>query len=39
VQACLYGDEGAAAAGREQPAWHEWMHERFPPADESSQAG
>ena len=29
VQACLYGDEGAAVAEREQPAWEAWMQERF----------
>ena len=29
VQACLYGDEGAAVARREQPAWEAWMAERF----------
>lgn len=32
VQACLYGDEGAAVAAREQPAWQEWMQVRFPAA-------
>ena len=29
VQACLYGDQGAAVAEREQPAWEAWMRERF----------
>jgi len=29
VQACLYDEEGAAVAEREQPAWEAWMAERF----------
>jgi uncharacterized protein YndB with AHSA1/START domain len=30
LQACLYGDEAAAIAGRVEPAWQAWMRERFP---------
>jgi len=29
VQACLYGDDAAAVAEREEPAWRTWMEERF----------
>lgn len=29
VQACLYGEEGAVVAKREQPAWEAWMQEGF----------
>jgi hypothetical protein len=37
VQACLYGDEGATAAAREEPAWRAWIQERFPSGDTASQ--
>lgn len=35
VSLYLYGDEGAAAAGREADAWQAWMTARFPPGGET----
>jgi uncharacterized protein YndB with AHSA1/START domain len=29
IQACVYGDDAAAIAEREEPAWQEWMEARF----------
>jgi hypothetical protein len=34
----LYGDEGAAAAARDESLWHAWMNERFPTAGDASTA-
>lgn len=30
VQACLYGDDGATAAEREQPPWQAWLDAALP---------
>jgi uncharacterized protein YndB with AHSA1/START domain len=29
IQACIYGDAAAAIAAQAEPAWREWMEERF----------
>ena len=29
IQACVYSDDGAAIAAREEPAWRDWMAARF----------
>jgi uncharacterized protein YndB with AHSA1/START domain len=29
IQACVYGDDAAAVAAREEPAWRQWMEARF----------
>lgn len=33
----LYGDEAAAVAARDEPLWHAWMSEQFPPAADASE--
>jgi hypothetical protein len=33
----LYGDEGVAAAERDEPAWHGWLADRFPGPDDTRQ--
>jgi uncharacterized protein YndB with AHSA1/START domain len=38
VQACFYGDDAAAVAAREEPAWQAWMKDRFPAPDPASRA-
>lgn len=35
VSLYFYGEEGAAAAGREADAWQAWMAARFPPDTET----
>jgi uncharacterized protein YndB with AHSA1/START domain len=39
LHAHLYGDEAAAVAARDEPAWRVWMGEHFPPAWAFSEAG
>jgi uncharacterized protein YndB with AHSA1/START domain len=39
VQACLYGDEGAAIAARDEPAWRAWMDAHFPATRTVPQPG
>lgn len=38
VQLCLYREQGAAVAAREEPAWRAWMAARFPSA-RTAEAG
>lgn len=38
LQACVYGDEAAAIAAREEPAWRDWMETRFASDRAASQA-
>lgn len=39
LQACLYGEQGAAVAQREEPAWQAWMRERLPAGDAATEEG
>lgn len=39
VSLYLYGDAGAAAAGRETEAWQAWMAERFPQEEAEAETG
>lgn len=35
----LYGERAPAAAARDEPAWHTWMKELFPPAEDARVEG
>lgn len=35
----LYGNQATAAATRDEPLWHGWMNERFPPVSVPSNVG